>query len=472
MARAAVKQLDKAAAKRSLLSNSDIKKTRARCAVEAQRLAEQIDTIAGRHASDLLDVFHEGTIALNVVIQRCGKLTALCKTGDESEVVLPDTFASVVKSYHTKLKSKDLAAFRPSDLYVLREDLGAIEKRLGADEHTTRIEASLEEWSQKLDDAMALVARDKREKASFDQLYEVVKGTLKKKKALFRGYEAFYDKLKGDLKAAKQQSETEDGIRSADATIRVAKAAMERVIVASTEEGRERGLTLDQELRHGQESATAGTERQKDQKAAWEARVTVFRSRWLRLLPLDEKDARGLLSIAEKSAGQKPPDYEAANRYLKMAADRAQLALQFPGGPVAVSLSKLPKQGQDWTGAVASYRGSFESLGGAFGELDDPAGAALAAGIAALKLLFDPNAFATIIPRICAKGAGVDERARAREEALAVVRRYRSVLVKDGRFNLLSKHPFSDAGAWKGHLIIQQPLIELERLLLMAVPTT
>ncbi|MFT5679790.1 MAG: hypothetical protein ACI8RZ_000695 [Myxococcota bacterium] len=472
-ARTVVATLVTATEKGGLLTSSSVVKIRQRCRLEATQLSEQIDTISGRHSSDLLDVFHEGTIELGRIEERAKALMEICRTGQEGmPPMLPETFAKVVKTRKSKLESKDLKQFRPSDHYLLKQKIETIEGRLSDGEHTSRIEAAIAEWDVQLKDAMALVARDLVELEQFKQLHQLVSSMLTEKKKLFKKGKDFYKKLSGDLKSAMQLAETEDGIRGADTALRVAKAAIERIIMAATSEGRDRGMNLGDEIKQGQTEALAGKERIKDLKAAWEARLGAFEDRWLPKLPLDEEDVSGLVKIAKKSAGQEPPDYEAAKRYLQMAADRAMLAIQFPDGPVSMSLSRLPKEEKKWSQAVAQYRSSFDPLKGVFDLLEDPkAKRAAIASLDELKLQFDPSAFGPTVQRICAKGTDVATRAKARETALAQVRRYRDVLVKDARFRLLSKHPYKTAGAWKGHLILQRPLIELEHLLLMAVPT-
>ena len=471
-AREAVAALKKKATASVLLEKSALKKTRDRCAQEAERLAEQLDTIAGRRSAQVVDVVIEAISMIHEVETRSAALLRLCEGKPETVPLLPDTFAQVIKANRVLLKSKSLKKYRPSDRLILTRDLDAIDERLGGGEHTTRIQKSLDEWAASHAEARARVQKDIQQKQEFDQIHKETKALLKDNSKLFELYPKFYEKLKGDLSSAMQQSETEDGVNSAIGSLLNVKTTLERLIAAGTEDS---GAQREQ-LKNGEASAQAAEDRGKKQEAVWKARVEAFEKRWMPKISSNPRkdDVEQLLESARSAADGDAPNYDSANRYLEMAAQRAMLIIEFPDGPVATSLSRLPTEEKNWRKAVINYQESFAGLRDHFSSLDQPARKELTAGVEELKRMFDSDAFARPVQRICLKGADTKDRAAARESALGTVRRYREELVRDPRFRLLRKHPFQDAGvaAWSGHLIIQRSLIELERLLLMAVPTT
>lgn len=461
----------KAAKKKRGIGASAINKTRERCGQEAVRLEEQLAVVAGRRSSNVVDLVIEAIRQMYDIEERCKALLGLCAGKKETVPLLPDTFAQVVKANRALLNHKALKKFRPSDRLILERKLDAIADRLGKGEHTSRIQKSLDEWTNEHAEVSAKVERDQKQKDEFDELHKQTKQLLTDNASLFVGYEKFLADLEGKLSSAKTQSEEEDGVNSAVGSLLNVKTTLERLVQSSTEDSG----GLREQLKNGEASAQAAEDRSKEQKKTWEARLRAFEDRWLTKISSNPRkaDVDALLKQAKKSAGGKAPDYDTANRYLEMAAQRAMLIIEFPDGPVATSLSRLPGEEQKWRQAVGAYKDSFAGLRDHFSSQQPPARKALTDGVDELKRSFDPEAFASYVQRICLKNADPSDRSAAREAALGVVRRYRDELVRDPRFQLLSTHPFQKAGvsAWNGHLTIQRQLIELERLLLMAVPT-
>ncbi|MEL6344354.1 MAG: hypothetical protein AAFV53_14650 [Myxococcota bacterium] len=457
----------------------ETRKIRARCAEEIKTLQERLETVRAMKTTLVLNVYNMATTQLNELESRGKELKILAGDKRDSEEIesAEKTAKELLKYKRGLIDRKDFRRFRPSDRYTLGKKLDDIAKLVGK-EHSTRVDAAFVEWNAEYKKALALVERDKRENTAFKKLYKKAITALNEATGAYHldRYPKLLEKLKGDLSGAYAQSKTEDGIRSADARVRTMLGTLAQMKKTKPKK-------LGDALKKQDDQAAAASDKARLDKKTFEARADAYAKEWQKKIKSGvlfnkkyNEEVKPLLDLALKTAGNKPPDFDTANRYLAAAASRAALLIEFPDGPAATSLKKLPSVNAAWAKGVNTFKSKLNDAISYFqnAELDEDTTqnqkiqAAIVAGLRDLSTLFDANAFGVIVQNLCNTGADRDTRFKQRETGLALVRRYNDIIVQDSRFRLLADHPF-EMDTWTAHFDLKKPLLDFERLLKMAV---
>ena len=148
------------------------------------------------------------------------------------------------------------------------------------------------------------------------------------------------------------------------------------------------------------------------------------------------KEIKRMVKAAKSMA--KSSDFEKAQHQLALAREQVRLAIRNPNGMTIGSRNQLPKDLKVYRDAAARLRTALEAfpdavtaLGDGQMGIDDSAEATIRELLSRLTLTFDQRAFDSLIGVLSAKSTTARARRSAREDALALVRRY-DTLLKQG----------------------------------------
>jgi hypothetical protein len=426
----------------------------------ADLLTAELADLEGLVDSDDNDLLDSAVKDMEVLKKRLMQaINGLEKGDSRSSEPSMQQLSKDIATQTTLLKNQDLTTYLPDTKTALQDEIKAIKGGLlttAMDESSKKLVA----WLKKTREAIAQAGKAKEEYKAFTKDQKKVVEDLTKAKDKFGGKEEYYDSLQKQLAALLDSGKAEGGLSSA-------VADLERL-----QQEIQKALTDPEAMNEGQQAAQKVIDEAENDQAIWKAKYQDFKAK---VLPkVKEAGALGKLydevvKLGEmaQQAFEKSKDRLTAEFQLNIARDRAKWAMEFPQGLDLAGRNKLPEVQKKWQDAVKDFKEGLAGLLAKVEELEPTARPELQTSLAKIDGLFNPLAFDAVIQEMIKPGVPFATKKSRREDGLAVVRRYKNYLVKDGRMKLLRENPF--VKPFTGLNSIYNALLDVEKNLLISL---
>jgi len=374
-----------------------------------------------------------------------------------------DISASVAQlQQRLKAQTKRFRRFRPSRLDRIGAELDDLKTELASPtESYSRQVASYNAVRKSFRETVEMVDTDVKSLSAFKKERERVWAKVLEKKPYLEPYAVLWKHLEEQKKLATSYSKAEGQIPQAGGVL-----ADLLTFLSDLDSADSKSEFLDtQEALHLVEQSEVEA-----LQGRWEARSDALTNGLFKQVV--NPDAKEQLKSLYKTASAlaEKGSYEQALKRLDSIEERVVLLLELGPTPRATALDELPGLVARWRKAVGGLQDSINGFADFFKTLEAPMKTEIPKVLSGLVSEFQADVFTAPIELICAKSTAAPTRRSQREVALDAVRRHREAL-RQRRMVLLSQCPYEDAPALGGHEKVAVCLDELERQLLMAVPT-
>lgn len=407
--------------------------------------------------NDLLDsAVKEMTVLKKRLLQA---ITGLERGDSRSSETSLQQLSKQIATQTALLKNDDLTTYLSDTKEILQEEIKAIKDGLlktAMDESGKQ----LVEWLKKAREAIAEAGKAKSEYTAFAKDQKKVVEDLTKAKGGFGDSSDYYDSLQKQLAALLTSGKAQGGLPAAVSDLDRLKQEIQKA------------LAEPEAMSEGQQAARKVIEAAENDESIWKAKYQDFKTK---VLPKVKKagaqrklyDEVVKLGEMAQQAFEKSKDRLTAEFQLNIARDRARWVMEFPQGLDLAGRNKLPEVQKKWQDAVKDFKEGLASLVAKVDELESSAKPELETALGKVGGLFNPLAFDAVIQEIIKPGVPFETKKGRREEGLAVVRRYKNYLVKDGRMKLLRENPF--VKPFTGLNAIYNALLDVEKNLLISL---
>jgi hypothetical protein len=426
----------------------------------ADLLTAELADLEGLVDSDDNDLLDSAVKDMEVLKKRLMQaINGLEKGDSKSSEPSMQQLSKDIATQTALLKNQDLTTYLPDTKTALQDEIKAIKGGLlttAMDESSKKLVA----WLKKTREAIVQAGKARAEYKAFAKDQKKAVEDLTKAKEKFGGKDEYYNSLQKQLAALLDSGKAEGGLSSA-------VADLERL-----QQEIQKALTDPEAMNEGQQAAQKVIDEAENDESIWKAKYQDFKTK---VLPkVKEAGALGKLydevvKLGEmaQQAFEKSKDRFTAEFQLNIARDRAKWVMEFPQGLDLAGRNKLPEVQKKWQDAVKDFKEGLASLLAKVEELEPTARPELETSLNKIGGLFNPLAFDAVIQEIIKPGVPFATKQGRREEGLAVVRRYKNYLVKDGRMKLLRENPFVKPFA--GLNSIYNALLDVEKNLLISL---
>jgi len=426
----------------------------------AELLAAELADLEGLVDSDDNDLLDSAVKDMEVLKKRLMQaINGLEKGDSRSSEPSMQQLSKDIATQTALLKNQDLTTYLPDTKTTLQDEIKAIKGALlttAMDESSKKLVA----WLKKTREAIVQAGKARAEYKAFAKDQKKAEEDLTKAKEQFGGKEEYYKSLQKQLAALLDSGKAEGGLSSAVADLQRLQQEIQKA------------LTDPEAMNDGQQAARKVIEEAENDASIWKAKYQDFKTK---VLPkVKEAGALGKLydevvKLGEmaQQAFEKSKDRLTAEFQLNIARDRAKWVMEFPQGLDLAGRNKLPEVQKKWQDAVKDFKEGLAGVLAKVEELEPTARPELETALNKVGGLFNPLAFDAVIQELIKPGVPFATKKGRREDGLAVVRRYKNYLVKDGRMKLLRENPF--VKPFSGLNSIYNALLDVEKNLLISL---
>lgn len=357
------------------------------------------------------------------------------------------------------LDDVELTKYLPESKAALQAELGEI---TGATltTHVDETLAKLAAWRKKLGAAQreALAAREGHE--TFLKDHVAARAKLTESEAKFADAKEYYKSLLKQFDRLPAAAKSEGGLEQAKSDLEMLNKQVSEAIAKP------------ESMKEGQAGAKKRADEAEENEVRWKA---LYEDYVKTVLPqVKAKKVSGttydeLVEMGKNAdkAFKRTKDLQSAKFQINHAKERARFAIEFPEGLELAGRNNLPKVQAKWKTAVTNFLKKLAELNKEVSGEDADAGKAVEKTTTEIGRLFNAAAFDTMIHALLRADATAEEKQAQREEALAVVRRYRRYVQNDYRFKELATNEF--VKPFTGNFELNVALLDVEKNLLISL---